>query len=66
LMAAALLAPGESRLANVPRLRDVTAMLELLTALGARRGLQGRPISPRPRGVAPMSPSVAPPGPAAS
>jgi UDP-N-acetylglucosamine 1-carboxyvinyltransferase len=36
LMAAALLAPGESRLTNVPRLRDVTAMLELLEALGAR------------------------------
>jgi len=36
LMAAALLAPGESRLTNVPRLRDVTAMLELLAALGAR------------------------------
>jgi UDP-N-acetylglucosamine 1-carboxyvinyltransferase len=41
LMAAALLAPGESRLSNVPRLRDVTAMLELLTALGARAEWQG-------------------------
>ena len=35
LMAATLLAQGESRLANVPRLRDVDAMLELLGALGA-------------------------------
>jgi UDP-N-acetylglucosamine 1-carboxyvinyltransferase len=41
LMAAALLAPGESRLANVPRLRDVTAMLELLNALGARAEWSG-------------------------
>ena len=36
LMAAALLARGESELRNVPRLRDVEAMLELLRALGAR------------------------------
>ena len=36
LMAAALLARGETRLANVPRLRDVSAMLEILRALGAR------------------------------
>jgi UDP-N-acetylglucosamine 1-carboxyvinyltransferase len=36
LMAAALLAPGESRLSNVPRLQDVNAMLELIAALGAR------------------------------
>jgi UDP-N-acetylglucosamine 1-carboxyvinyltransferase len=36
LMAAALLADGESLLRNVPRLRDVEAMLELLRALGAR------------------------------
>jgi UDP-N-acetylglucosamine 1-carboxyvinyltransferase len=35
LMAATLLAQGESRLSNVPRLRDVDAMLELLGALGA-------------------------------
>lgn len=35
LMAAALLAPGETRLRNVPRVRDVSAMLELLRALGA-------------------------------
>jgi UDP-N-acetylglucosamine 1-carboxyvinyltransferase len=33
LMAATLLAQGESRLSNVPRLRDVDAMLELLGAL---------------------------------
>jgi UDP-N-acetylglucosamine 1-carboxyvinyltransferase len=36
LLAGALLARGETRLANVPRLRDVTAMLEILRALGAR------------------------------
>jgi UDP-N-acetylglucosamine 1-carboxyvinyltransferase len=36
LMAGALLAEGETRLSNVPRLRDVDAMLELLGALGAR------------------------------
>ena len=36
LMAGALLARGETHLSNVPRLRDVTAMLEILRALGAR------------------------------
>jgi UDP-N-acetylglucosamine 1-carboxyvinyltransferase len=36
LMAGALLARGETILENVPRLRDVDAMLELLRALGAR------------------------------
>ena len=36
LMAAATLAEGETVLHNVPRLRDVDAMLELLRALGAR------------------------------
>jgi len=36
LMAAALLARGETVLRNVPQVRDVAAMLELLTALGAR------------------------------
>ena len=36
LMAAALLGEGETQLENVPRLRDVDAMLELLRALGAR------------------------------
>lgn len=36
LMAAAVLANGETVLSNVPRLRDVEAMLELLRALGAR------------------------------
>ncbi len=36
LMAAAVLADGETVLHNVPRLRDVEAMLELLRALGAR------------------------------
>ncbi len=36
LMAAAALAEGETILHNVPRLRDVDAMLELLRALGAR------------------------------
>jgi UDP-N-acetylglucosamine 1-carboxyvinyltransferase len=41
LMAAALLARGESELRNVPRLRDVGAMLELLRALGARADWHG-------------------------
>jgi len=36
LMAGALLARGETVLTNVPRLRDVGAMLEILRALGAR------------------------------
>jgi UDP-N-acetylglucosamine 1-carboxyvinyltransferase len=36
LMAAALLAQGETRLRNVPRLRDVDTMLEILRALGVR------------------------------
>ncbi len=36
LMAAALLADGETVLHNVPRLRDTDAMLEILRALGAR------------------------------
>jgi len=44
LMAATLLADGESELRNVPRLRDVEAMLELLRALGARAGwIEGDP-----------------------
>jgi len=41
LMAAALLARSESELRNVPRLRDVDAMLELLRALGARADWHG-------------------------
>jgi UDP-N-acetylglucosamine 1-carboxyvinyltransferase len=41
LMAGALLADGESELSNVPRLRDVEAMLELLRALGARADWNG-------------------------
>jgi UDP-N-acetylglucosamine 1-carboxyvinyltransferase len=41
LMAAALLADGETQLENVPWLRDVDAMLELLRALGARAEWEG-------------------------
>jgi UDP-N-acetylglucosamine 1-carboxyvinyltransferase len=41
LMAGALLADGESELSNIPRLRDVEAMLELLRALGARADWNG-------------------------
>ncbi|MBW1685628.1 MAG: UDP-N-acetylglucosamine 1-carboxyvinyltransferase [Deltaproteobacteria bacterium] len=41
LMAGALLADGESELINVPRLRDVEAMLELLRALGTRADWNG-------------------------
>src|SRR5512144_1717239 len=36
LMACALLGEGDTKLRNVPRVRDVDAMLELLRALGAR------------------------------
>ena len=38
---AALLAEGETRLRNVPRLRDIDAMLDLLRALGARADWAG-------------------------
>ena len=60
LMAASLLADGETQLENVPRLRDVDAMLELLRALGARADWQGEGshavridarAHPRPRGA---------------
>jgi UDP-N-acetylglucosamine 1-carboxyvinyltransferase len=36
IMAAALLAPGRSLIHNVPRLQDVSTMLKILSALGAR------------------------------
>ena len=36
LMAAALLAPGVSRITNVPDIADVEVMSELLSGLGAR------------------------------
>ncbi|HSV93032.1 MAG TPA: UDP-N-acetylglucosamine 1-carboxyvinyltransferase [Desulfobacterales bacterium] len=36
LMAAALLAPGESRIANVPDISDVTTMAKVVTGLGGR------------------------------
>ena len=38
LMAAALLGEGETVLRNVPRLRDVDGMLQILSALGAHAG----------------------------
>ena len=41
LMAASILGQGETRLRNVPRLRDVEAMLELLRALGAKADWSG-------------------------
>jgi UDP-N-acetylglucosamine 1-carboxyvinyltransferase len=41
LMAAALLASGETQLRNVPRLRDVDTMLEILRALDWGRGHAG-------------------------
>ena len=41
LMAAALLADGEVILRNVPRLRDVETMLEILRALGASADWEG-------------------------
>ena len=36
LMAASILAPGESRITNVPAISDVTIMAEVLRSLGAR------------------------------
>ena len=41
LMAAALLGRGETILENIPRLRDVEAMLDLLGALGAEATWSG-------------------------
>ncbi len=41
LMAAALLADGEVIFRNVPRLRDVETMLEILRALGASADWEG-------------------------
>ncbi|MEE9608594.1 MAG: UDP-N-acetylglucosamine 1-carboxyvinyltransferase [Myxococcota bacterium] len=41
LLAASLLADGETQLVNVPRLRDVDTMLEILRALGARAEWDG-------------------------
>ena len=41
LMAAALLGHGETLLHNVPRLRDVDGMLQILSALGARAEWDG-------------------------
>ena len=41
LLAASILGQGESRLRNVPRLRDVEAMLELLRSLGAKADWSG-------------------------
>ncbi|MFH0777482.1 MAG: UDP-N-acetylglucosamine 1-carboxyvinyltransferase, partial [Candidatus Eisenbacteria bacterium] len=42
IMAATLLASGKSRISNVPLLRDVTTMKEMLETLGARVSLDGR------------------------
>ncbi|BBL79119.1 UDP-N-acetylglucosamine 1-carboxyvinyltransferase 1 [Rubrobacter xylanophilus] len=41
LAAAALLAPGRTVLHNVPRIRDMQTMLELLDALGAEASFEG-------------------------
>ncbi|QYJ14906.1 UDP-N-acetylglucosamine 1-carboxyvinyltransferase 1 [Rubrobacter xylanophilus DSM 9941] len=41
LAAAALLAPGRTLLHNVPRIRDMQTMLQLLDALGAEAGFEG-------------------------
>jgi len=48
LMAAALLVDGETRYRNVPRLRDVDAMLEILCAVGAdAEWVEGEPHTVR-------------------
>ncbi|GBD06794.1 UDP-N-acetylglucosamine 1-carboxyvinyltransferase [bacterium HR21] len=44
LAPATLLAPGIHRLGNVPRLRDVMTMIELLEALGCTCRLEGREL----------------------
>ncbi len=44
LMPAAILAPGVHRLRNVPRLRDVWTMMELLDALGCTCRLEGNEL----------------------
>ncbi len=45
LLCAALLAPGESRLTNVPRLRDIRTMIRVLETLGARCVHDGHELS---------------------
>ncbi|MBM4118942.1 UDP-N-acetylglucosamine 1-carboxyvinyltransferase [bacterium] len=45
LVCAALLAPGESRLTNVPRLRDIRTMIRVLETLGARCVHDGHELS---------------------
>jgi UDP-N-acetylglucosamine 1-carboxyvinyltransferase len=45
LLCAALLAPGESRLTNVPRLRDIRTMIRVLETLGARCVQDGHELS---------------------
>ena len=44
LMAAALLAPGRTRLRNVPRIRDVDTMLAVLDGLGAGGDFHGNTL----------------------
>ena len=44
LMAAALLAPGRTRLRNVPRIRDVDTMLAVLDGLGAGSDFHGNTL----------------------
>ena len=45
LICAALLAPGESLLRNVPRLRDVHSMIRVLETLGTKCRLDGHELS---------------------
>lgn len=44
ILAAALLAEGEVRLDNIPLIRDVLQMLDILRELGCRTELQGRSV----------------------
>lgn len=51
ILAATLLAPGEFRIRNVPRVMDVTTILRLLEQLGARTGEEGDTLAIDTRGI---------------
>jgi UDP-N-acetylglucosamine 1-carboxyvinyltransferase len=44
IMAASLLVDGETHITNVPRLTDVATLLDLLTQMGCRGGLEGHSL----------------------
>ena len=45
MIAAALLAPGRTTLRNVPRIRDVETMLDVLDVLGVETGFEGKTLT---------------------